>query len=35
MNPAALKINMPDLKQGGILIVNTDAFDEDNLKKAG
>ena len=26
MNPAALKVNLPDLKKGGILIVNTDDF---------
>ncbi|HXG66262.1 MAG TPA: 2-oxoacid:acceptor oxidoreductase subunit alpha [Blastocatellia bacterium] len=35
MNPAALKVNLPDLEPGGILIVNTDAFNENNLKKAG
>jgi 2-oxoglutarate/2-oxoacid ferredoxin oxidoreductase subunit alpha len=35
MNPAALKVNLADLEQGGILIVNTDAFNENNLKKAG
>jgi 2-oxoglutarate ferredoxin oxidoreductase subunit alpha len=35
MNPAALKVNLPDLEDGGILIVNTDAFNENNLKKAG
>jgi 2-oxoglutarate ferredoxin oxidoreductase subunit alpha len=34
MNPAALKTNLPDLEMGGILIVNTDAFNENNLKKA-
>ena len=33
MNPAALKSNLKDLKPGGILIVNTDAFDERNLAK--
>lgn len=33
MNPAALKANIKDLKTGGILIVNTDEFDERNLKK--
>ncbi len=33
MNPAALKANLKDLKPGGILIVNTDEFDERNLKK--
>jgi len=35
MNPAALKVNVPDLEPGGILIVNSDAFSEGNLKKAG
>jgi 2-oxoglutarate ferredoxin oxidoreductase subunit alpha len=35
MNPAALKVNLPDLEEGGILIVNTDSFNENNLKKAG
>jgi len=35
MNPAALKVNLEDLQPGGILIVNTDAFNENNLKKAG
>lgn len=35
MNPAALKTNLPDLKRGGILIVNENEFDTSNLKKAG
>jgi len=35
MNPAALKKNLKDLRQGGTLVVNTDAFDERNLAKAG
>jgi 2-oxoglutarate ferredoxin oxidoreductase subunit alpha len=35
MNPAALKVNLPDLKQKGILIVNEDTFTKRNLKKAG
>src|SRR5437667_350147 len=35
MNPAALKVNLPDLEKGGIIIVNSDAFAELNLKKAG
>jgi 2-oxoglutarate ferredoxin oxidoreductase subunit alpha len=35
MNPAALKVNLADLKAGGILIVNTDSFREMDLKKAG
>jgi len=35
MNPAALKTNLPDLEEGGILIVNADAFTAGNLAKAG
>jgi len=35
MNPAALKTNLKDLEKGGTLIVNSDAFTESNLKKAG
>src|SRR5512143_3121235 len=35
MNPAALKVNLPDLRRGGILIVNADDFGEVDLKKAG
>ncbi|HVC87901.1 MAG TPA: 2-oxoacid:acceptor oxidoreductase subunit alpha [Gaiellaceae bacterium] len=35
MNPAALKTNLPDLAKGGTLIVDTDAFSDRNLKKAG
>jgi 2-oxoglutarate/2-oxoacid ferredoxin oxidoreductase subunit alpha len=35
MNPAALKTNLNDLPKGGTLIVDTDAFTERNLKKAG
>jgi 2-oxoglutarate ferredoxin oxidoreductase subunit alpha len=35
MNPAALKVNLPDLEDGGTLIVNTDEFNKENLKKAG
>jgi len=35
MNPAALKTNVGDLEEGGILIVDTDAFTEGNLAKAG
>jgi 2-oxoglutarate ferredoxin oxidoreductase subunit alpha len=34
MNPAALKTNLGDLKRDGIVIVNTDEFDDRNLKKA-
>ncbi|HJR93397.1 MAG TPA: 2-oxoacid:acceptor oxidoreductase subunit alpha [Acidimicrobiia bacterium] len=35
MNPAALQKNLADLRSGGTLIVNTEAFDERNLAKAG
>ena len=34
-NPAALKVNLPYLKPGGIIIVNEDEFTPQNLKKAG
>jgi 2-oxoglutarate/2-oxoacid ferredoxin oxidoreductase subunit alpha len=34
MNPAALKMNLPDLKTNGILIVNSDDFKETDLRKA-
>ena len=35
MNPAALKSNLADLVKGGIIMINTDAFEERNLTKAG
>jgi 2-oxoglutarate ferredoxin oxidoreductase subunit alpha len=35
MNPAALKANLGDLLAGGTVIVNSDAFSERNLAKAG
>ncbi len=35
MNPAALKTNLKDLEPGGILIVNGDAFTNNDLHKAG
>ena len=35
MNPAALKANIADLPQGGVLIVNTDEFTKRNLTKVG
>ncbi|HEY6554448.1 MAG TPA: 2-oxoacid:acceptor oxidoreductase subunit alpha [Vicinamibacteria bacterium] len=34
MNPAALKMNVADLRTNGILIVNVDNFKEQDLKKA-
>ena len=35
MNPAALITNIADLRDNGLLIVDTAAFNERNLKKAG
>ncbi len=34
MNPAALKVNLKDLREGGIIILNTDTFDAKNLRLA-
>ena len=34
MNPAALKVNVNDLKANGILIVNVDSFKDGDLRKA-
>jgi 2-oxoglutarate ferredoxin oxidoreductase subunit alpha len=34
MNPAALKANIADLEEGGLLILNEDEFSKTNLKKA-
>jgi 2-oxoglutarate/2-oxoacid ferredoxin oxidoreductase subunit alpha len=34
MNPAALKVNLSDLEDGGTLLINTDEFNKENLKKA-
>ena len=35
MNPAALKANIGDVPQGGMVIVNTDEFTKRNLAKVG
>ena len=35
MNPAALKMNLKDLKPGATIIINVDSFDTKNLKLAG
>jgi len=35
MNPAALKAQLHNVVQGGALIINSDAFTERNLEKAG
>ncbi|MEJ2121467.1 MAG: 2-oxoacid:acceptor oxidoreductase subunit alpha [Alphaproteobacteria bacterium] len=35
MNPAALKVNLEDVKPGGLVIVDTGAFTDKNLRKAG
>ena len=35
MNPAALRVNLNDLAEGGHIVANEDAFKEANFKKAG
>lgn len=35
MNPAALKVNLADVKSGGTVIIDTGTFSARNLKKAG
>jgi 2-oxoglutarate ferredoxin oxidoreductase subunit alpha len=35
MNPAALKVNIRSLRDGGVIIANRDGFDVKNLKLAG
>jgi 2-oxoglutarate/2-oxoacid ferredoxin oxidoreductase subunit alpha len=35
MNPAALKVHLSDLKDGGLLILNMSAFEKKNLDRAG
>lgn len=35
MNPAALKVELPELKRGGLILVDTGTFTERNLHKAG
>ena len=35
MNPAAITANLEDLRPGGVIIVNEDAFTRNNLRKAG
>ncbi|MGD0339669.1 MAG: 2-oxoacid:acceptor oxidoreductase subunit alpha [Bacteroidota bacterium] len=35
MNPAALKVNLRILREGGIIIANTGSFNDKNLKLAG
>ena len=34
MNPAALKVNLADLEEGGTIIINADEFTKDNLEHA-
>ena len=34
MNPAALKVNLRSLRDGGVIIANSDGFNEKNLKLA-
>ena len=35
MNPAALKVNLSELREGGLIIVDTGTFTDKNLQKAG
>lgn len=35
MNPAALKAHLKDVKPGGMIVANADAFEPRNIKKAG
>lgn len=35
MNPAALRANLADLERGAAILLNSDAFDERSLQKAG
>jgi 2-oxoglutarate ferredoxin oxidoreductase subunit alpha len=35
MNPAALKVNLHDLRPGGLIVVDSGAFTDRNLRKAG
>ncbi|GJQ61564.1 MAG: 2-oxoglutarate ferredoxin oxidoreductase subunit alpha [Melioribacteraceae bacterium] len=35
MNPAALKINLKNIKPHAVIVVNTDSFDKKNLNTAG
>ncbi len=35
LNPAALKVNLPELKPGGVVILDQGSFDERSLRKAG
>lgn len=35
MNPAALKVELSNLKKGGLLIIDSGSFTERNLRKAG
>jgi 2-oxoglutarate ferredoxin oxidoreductase subunit alpha len=35
MNPAALKVHLPDLRKGATIIVNVNEFTKGNLSKAG
>jgi 2-oxoglutarate ferredoxin oxidoreductase subunit alpha len=35
MNPAALRVNLRDLKPGGMLILNSEAFTAKNIERAG
>lgn len=34
MNPAALKVNLPLIKKGGLIVINENSFNENSLRKA-
>src|SRR4051794_3206547 len=34
MNPAALKVNLRNIKKGGLIIANESAFDDESLRRA-
>lgn len=35
LNPAALKVSLPELRPGGTIVLDTGSFDERSLRKAG
>jgi 2-oxoglutarate ferredoxin oxidoreductase subunit alpha len=35
MNPAALKVNLSNVREGGMIVVNQDSFIQKNFDKAG
>ena len=35
LNPAALKVSLPEIRPGGTIVLDTGSFDERSLRKAG